>query len=72
MTLLKKREALDIFINGNNTISIMHPDVEDLELGKNRDVIITILPEDIDLVVSELLRLQKEYYEQVQEELENE
>lgn len=72
MTLLKKREALDIFINGNNTISIMHPDVEDLELGKSRDVIITILPEDIDLVVSELLRLQKEYYEQVQEEVENE
>ena len=72
MTLLKKREALDIFINGNNTISIMHPDVEYLELGKSRDVIITILPEDIDLVVSELLRLQKEYYEQVQEEVENE
>lgn len=72
MTLLKKREALDIFINSNNTISIMHPDVEDLELGKSRDVIITILPEDIDLVVSELLRLQKEYYEQVQEEAENE
>lgn len=72
MTLLKKREALDIFINSNNTISIMHPDVEDLELGKSRDVIITILPEDIDLVVSELLRLQKEYYEQVQEEVENE
>ncbi|WP_346314659.1 hypothetical protein [Acinetobacter sp. CWB-B33] len=72
MTLLKKREALDIFINNNNTISIMHPDVEDLESGKSKDVIITILPEDIDLVVSELLRLQKQYYEQVQEELENE
>lgn len=72
MTLLKKREALDIFINENNTISIMHPDVEDIELGKNRDVIITILPEDIDLVISELLRLQKEYYEQVQEKLESE
>ncbi|WP_270429088.1 hypothetical protein [Acinetobacter johnsonii] len=72
MTLLKKREALDIFINENNTISIIHPDVEDFESGKNKDVIITILPEDIDLVVSELLRLQKEYYEQVQEEVENE
>ena len=71
MTLIKKREALDIFINEGESISICNPDVEDLETGKTKDIIITIEIEDIDTVVNELLRLKKEYYEIKEEEASN-
>lgn len=71
MTLIKQKKAIDIFLNKNDTISIVHPDVENLKTGKDEDVIITIHPEDIDIVVNELLRLKKEYYDQVEEELNN-
>ncbi|NNH01245.1 hypothetical protein [Acinetobacter sp. ANC 5414] len=54
-----------------NTISICHPDLEDFETGKSKDVIVTIHLEDIDTVVSELLRFKKEYYDQLNEELAN-
>lgn len=71
MTLIKQKNAIDIFINGNDTISIVHPDVENLETGRTEDVIITIHPEDIDAVVNELLRLKKEFYDQKEEDLNN-
>lgn len=71
MTLIKKREALDIFINNNNSISICHPNVENFETGKSGDVIVSIEPEDIDTVVNELLRLKKEYYDQIEEDQNN-
>lgn len=71
MTLIKKREALDIFINAEESISICHPDVEDIETGKIKNIIVTIEIEDIDTVVNELLRLKKEYYEIKEEEASN-
>ena len=71
MTLIKKREALDIFINQGESISICHPDVEDIETGTTKDIIVTIEIDDIDTVVNELLRLKKEYYEIKEEEANN-
>ena len=63
MTLIKQRDAIDIFINSNNTISIVHPEKENIETGKTEDVVVTVHPADVDIVVNELLRLKKEYYE---------
>ena len=59
MTLIKKREALNIYLHNQNKISICYPDLEDFETSKSKDVIVTIHLEDIDTVISELLRLKK-------------
>ena len=42
MTLIKKRDALDIYLNNENTISTSPPNLEDFETGKSKDVIVTI------------------------------
>lgn len=63
MTVIKQKDAIDIYINREHTISITHPDKENIETGKTGDAIVIIHPEDIDKVVETLLELKKEYYE---------
>ncbi len=72
MTLIKERDALDIYLNNQNTISTCPPDLENFETGKSKDGIVTIRLEDIDTGVSEPLHLKKEYYDQLNEEFANE